>query len=102
MGDVSARRGELVGIHHAAREVGADEGAKAPQDDGDESLSRAADALVRLRIDVKLSGDEEEVVADAVEHDGTENEERAGAGGTGAEHEVAGDPCGDAEEDGFL
>ena len=37
-----------------------------------------------------------------MEQDGTEDEHGAGAGGAGAEHEVACGPGQDAEEDGLL
>ena len=65
----SPRSGVRVLVHDPARKIRPDEHARAQRDKGDESLRLGADGLRRLLVHVDLAGDEEEVVADAVEHD---------------------------------
>ena len=66
--------GQLVRRHHPPGEHRADERPDAPQDERDEPLRRAAHPLVRLVVHVELPGDEQEVVADAVQQDGGEDQ----------------------------
>src|SRR5687768_4465156 len=106
MNDAADGGGEGVVGENAAGEHGADEGADAPEDESDEALGGAADSLVGFLVDVELAGDEEEVVADAVEEDGGEDEEGldgpdVGAGADG-EEQVTGCPGDDSDHDGFL
>src|SRR5215203_7258268 len=56
-----------IHVHDPASNEGADEHAGAIRDERDESLRRRADVQRCLLIDVDLSADEEEVVADAVD-----------------------------------
>src|SRR5688572_14372575 len=57
------------GINDAARGPGADEHADTPRDECEKSLRSGPEIRSRAAIDVDLSGDEEEVVADAVKED---------------------------------
>src|SRR5687768_650807 len=89
---------------HLAGEQRADECADAPENERDEALRGAADALVRLLVNVELPCNEEEIVARAVQQNRGEDERglRAAAIGAEAEREIARHPARDAQEDGDL
>ncbi len=86
---------------HTPGQPRADEGARSPQDERDEPLCRAADALVRFVVHVQLPGDEEEVVAHAVDADRGEDERHLQRRGVNAarQREVTQDPREDADDD---
>src|SRR5437763_11872373 len=63
---------------HVARHLRADEHADAVGDEHEESLRLAAHRWRRLLVHVDLAGDEEKVVADAVQHDADEDEREDG------------------------
>ena len=94
-------RGERMGGEDLAREQRADKRAHAPKDESDQSLRGTADARVGLVVDVELSGDEEEIVARAVQQNRGEDERRLRRARLDAEadREVAQHPAQDADED---
>ncbi|KAG0921908.1 hypothetical protein G6F32_014896 [Rhizopus arrhizus] len=63
-------------LHHRAGQEGADQHAHAIGGQGDEALRTAACVGAGMGIGVDLAGDEEEVVADAMQHD-ADHQQRA-------------------------
>ena len=77
--DGAAGRGREV-VENAARQQRPDQHADAVGDERDETLSGAAQVRRRRLVGVELAGDEEEVVADAVQQDRNVEHPHAGAG----------------------
>ena len=67
MFDLADGRFERVRGHYHTGEHRADEGTDAPEDERDEALCRPAHPLGRFVVHVQLTGDEQEIVANAVD-----------------------------------
>ena len=57
-------------------EITSDECSDAPENKRNQPLACAADAFVRLVVDIELPGDKEEIITDAMQQDAAEDESR--------------------------
>ena len=90
--DDSGGDGLRIVVDDCSGEPRTDQHAEAIGDEGDEPLGGGAQAGGGLAVDVDLAGDEEEVVADAVEQDSAPQHTHQVAGAAEGEEQITCDP----------